>query len=263
MKNLILGAALITLSSCGGFNPFDPLGWFDDEDTGTPVRSLEEPVEDGEDLPTPAEAAHMEKPAGLVQFSSVGFYSRGKLWSHWRVEDNQFWTVRRSTIQQKMNYANFFLWEAMHEAAKSYFTKHPTAERLNIWDISHEFGGKRSGHVSHQNGTDFDTAYPLLDSRKPITLNNIDYEKSWSLAVSFVETGKVHRILTDRKIKLTLCEIANKAQTPESVKTRTLRALRPWKNHAKHFHIRFYCPKEDRLCVPQTEPPMGSGCDGL
>lgn len=256
MKYLIV-ICLVLFSGCG---PLKFLSDFDDEIAGTPIRPLEQPVPDHSELPTPAEAAKIEKPKGLYTFSSVGFYSRGKLWSYWKVEANQFWDVRQRTSEKKMNYANILLWEDMNKAATIYYILQPRANRLEIWDISPEFGGNRGGHVSHQNGLDVDVKLPLLTESKGSSFDNIDLYRAWDLAVAFVATGNINRIFTDKKYKDFFCARKRDLETAEPLRTETLRALRPWPNHDDHFHFRFKCPVGEKLCVDQTAVPEGDGC---
>jgi murein endopeptidase len=256
-KSLIVISLLAVAfaSGCGVLNTLNP--FLDDEEAGTPVRPLDEHAPGGEDLPTPAEATKMN-PEGNI-FSSIGFYSHGKLWSNWPVKDNEFWVVRPRTTANRMNFMSFYAWEPMHEAAIAYFTAEPDADRWTLWDMSWEFGGKKSGHISHQLGLDADLKLVYLDGA-PEKIDNLNYSKLWTLAVSFVGTGKVQRILTDAAIKKKLCAYSKTSDTPEPLRSEVLMRLRPWPGHTDHLHIRFYCDEIDKLCVPQTEPPKGSGC---
>lgn len=253
---LVVGASL--LSGCGFLKHLDP--FFDDEETGTPVRSLDQPVPGEGELPTPAEAAKIEKPDGMVQFSSVGFYSHGKIWSYWKVGDNNLWTVRPQTVERKRNFANFFLWQDMVKAAQLYYYIAPMSAKLVLWDISKEFGGFTGSHISHQMGLDVDVKLPTINDAKDINMSTVHFEHAWKLATAFVMTGNVNRIFTDPKYKKYFCAMKDKLPTIEPLKTETLRALRAWPNHGDHFHVRFRCYPEDKLCVDQVETPPGDGC---
>lgn len=254
---IVLSLLVVALvSGCGVLNALDP--FFDDEEAGTPVRSPDEPVPGHSELPTPAQAREMN-PEGKI-FSSIGFYSHGKLWANWPVQTNEYWIVRQRTNQNRMNYMSFYAWEPMHKAAKAYFEREPDAPLWILWDMSWEFGGKRSGHISHSNGLDSDIMLPYNSEDVEKTVDNVNIARVWNMSVSFVETKSVQRILTDAAIKKKLCAYSVSSGTPEPLRSETLRRLRPWPGHADHLHVRFYCDEIDKLCVPQTEPPKGSGC---
>jgi penicillin-insensitive murein endopeptidase len=240
---------------------------------GMPIRPLEWPVPGEPRLPTPAQALDMNglpgdsamsfsgaslfsaSVQGGVILSSVGFYSRGKIWSYEQLQTNDLWTVRNPSRA----FANYFIVEPMRQAARAYLQTEPSADLLRIWDISKEGGGVGAGHASHQLGLDADVEYPYIH---PITVKNlstIDYPKTWSLVKSFVATGKVQRMFVDTAIKRKLCEIA-KGDEDRLFAVNALRKLRYWPGHDNHIHFRFYCPPGDKLCVPQEEVGPGSNC---
>lgn len=255
MKYLI-ASCLFLLSGCGVISSLTD---FDDELTGIPVRDLNEPVPGRSDLPTPADARKIN-PEGIEIFSSIGFYSNGKIWSRWVVIPTVLWDVRASTIKNRFNYASFYLWYPFNDAVKTYYALEPSAEKIMIWDISKEFGGPSSNHISHELGLDVDVRYPLIDSSKRSDPGNVDKLKAWSMAMAFVSTGEIGRIFTFPELKAFFCK--NKTILPgdQTLKFKTLKSLRPWPNHTDHFHFRFKCADPDKLCVDQIPVAGGDGC---
>jgi penicillin-insensitive murein endopeptidase len=254
-----------------------------DEMVGTPIRLLEMPVPGEPRLPTPADALGMSGlpgeaaasslfssslytasafvPSGGVILSSVGFYSRGKIWSYEQLQTNDLWTVRNPARA----YANYFIVEPMKQGARAYLEAEPDADLLRIWDISKEGGGYGSGHASHQLGLDADIEYPYSIAVKrgaPKSMKTIDYFKTWSLVKSYVATGKVQRMFMANEIKRELCKLAVNDEDKLTA-INALKKLRYWPGHENHIHFRFYCPPGDKLCVPQVEVPPGSGCGAL
>lgn len=233
-----------TLAGCGKIGEF--LGMDDDEIVGVPVR------------PVPAEST--EEPAPYPPnrkiYSSVGFYSRGYLWSRDEVLQTDTWNVRARTIKQGHNFVSIYVTDTLRQAIQSYYKADPSAPIVELWDMSNSGGGLSAGHLSHRNGLDVDLRYTYVKDQlgEKRSLSTIDYDKLWSLVSAFHGTGKVARMFVDSKIKARLC--SEHKGDGDSV----LRLLRPYKNHDDHVHIRFYCPKEDSKCINQVEVPAGNGC---
>lgn len=151
----------------------------------------------------------------------------------------------------------------------------PDGERLHVADLSTRYGGESSRHASHQNGLDVDLGYfrkdhweadPDAESGvlpnfvvKGKVIDNFDTKRNWQIIKKFVKTKKVSRIFVDKAIKKHLCDYRSKNGFSRN-ETKVLRRLRPWPNHANHFHLRLKCPEGDSRCVAQNEPPEGSGC---
>jgi murein endopeptidase len=257
MNKMMLLLTALSLTGCGLVKQaFDP---FDDEEVGTPIRPLDEPVPGHSELPTPADARRID-PDGTSIFSSIGFYSNGKIWSRWEVTANELWDVRKSTLDNRMNFASFYLWEPFHKAVKAYYSVEPSASRLVVWDISREFGGDSYGHVSHEMGLDADVRYPLIDESLKSEPSNVDKLRAWSLLMSFVSTGEIGRVFTYPELKAFYCRNKSKLPGSDQQKSEALRVLRPWPNHTNHFHFRFKCALPDKLCVDQVAVPKGDGC---
>ncbi|OCH21473.1 penicillin-insensitive murein endopeptidase [Aliivibrio sp. 1S128] len=145
-------------------------------------------------------------------------------------------------------------------------------KQLLIADMSLPQGGRFShGHSSHQTGLDVDIWLRLLttpltkkDLKKPYSISLVDKptttikEQYWQpehfeLIKMAAKDERVARIFVNSAIKEKLCE-------EESKNTEWLRKVRPWWGHSAHMHVRLNCPKEDKNCINQAEPPEGDGC---
>jgi penicillin-insensitive murein endopeptidase len=192
-------------------------------------------------------------PVNRVIYSSVGFYSRGYLWARDEIIPNAYYDVRDTTIKNCHNYVSIYVTDLIRQVSQSYY-RATGGERLLLWDMSNQFGGRSAGHVSHQNGNDVDVEYSYLSDVKSV--KNIDYDKLWILVQSAVDTRQIRRMFVDRRIKDKLCA----KYSLNGNATEYLRRLRPYPNHDNHIHLRFKCQKGELKCIDQVEVPEGSGC---
>jgi penicillin-insensitive murein endopeptidase len=169
-------------------------------------------------------------------------------------------------------------------AIKSFHAKFPAGERVQIGDLAAEHGGQISSvHLSHQNGLDADIAYLQADhiERNPNGLgpngfgesfvregevtSNFDLKRNWFLLKEIIARGNVTRIFVDPAIKSAFCDQSTRIdpKATSAIRTETLRRIRPYDDHADHFHMRIACPKNSPKCLSQDEPPAGAGCDDV
>jgi penicillin-insensitive murein endopeptidase len=148
-----------------------------------------------------------------------------------------------------------------------------------VGDLSNSGGGQASGHASHQNGLDSDIVYlrrnhyvqseksdvwdeDFVSGVKPTI--NFYTERNFSLFKYLISHAPIERIFIDSSLKKALCQYALKKGWQDDAQTiETLRRLRPENLHRTHFHLRISCPASDHECTPQSEVPVGSGCDDL
>jgi penicillin-insensitive murein DD-endopeptidase len=204
----------------------------------------------------------------------VGYYTKGKLSQATSMQRDGKGFVHLFHARNRF-WGSQGLIELSEQASAEIAHLFPGGERLQIGDLSAEFGDFISGHKSHQNGLDADFAYFRLDHHEqdPNDLggfeesfvvngklsNNFDLERNWTLIKLMASTGRINRIFVDQVIKLALCRYALEVGDAP-MHTETLRRLRPATNHADHLHVRLTCPVTSPKCKSQEEPPKGSGC---
>lgn len=166
-----------------------------------------------------------------------------------------------------------------HPEGFSFLTRLGEAARAAGWpgvmvgDVSQPRGGPMvDGHSSHQVGLDLDIflkpapAGGMSDAAREgagsvsvVAADRRSVTADWTpvhLAVirAAAEDPAVARIFVNAAIKAELCR---SAPAPRE----WLRKVRPWWGHDAHFHVRLECPEGARLCLNQSPPPPGDGCD--
>jgi hypothetical protein len=88
---------------------------------------------------------------------------------------------------------------------------------------------------------------------------SLDAEKSWAYLEALLETGAVQYVFVDYRLQKYLRQAAKDMgwpdseldiifQYPQGRKTRA-GIIRHSSGHDDHFHVRFTCPKDHRLCT--------------
>jgi murein endopeptidase len=244
MRNWLL-VFCIMMSGCGVVKDIKDI--FDPSDEDEMTGQAASPVPMDRELETPASPDPY--PPNRKIYSSVGFYSRGYLWSRDEVVSNSLYTVSAKTIRRQANYVSIYASDILRQAVESYRRNTPGAPAPVLWDMSGPMGGALGGHLSHRIGLDIDVEY---EYQGPKDIRNIDYNMLWGAVSAWVSTGQVRRIFVDERIKRKLCAL----HSDEEV----LRRLRPYVNHDDHFHVRLKCQRGDDKCIDQMEVPHGSGC---
>jgi murein endopeptidase len=143
---------------------------------------------------------------------------------------------------------------------------------IKIGDLSQKSGGKLrpSRHVSHQNGTDVDIAYPLTKKKSlgfyPLVSKgqvsaDLNVADTWELLQFAFKSTLVDRIFVDQSIKNLLCAHVKKTNAYNDEAQESLRRIRHSPGHHTHFHLRIRCTKEQPRCRTLSAPPAGSGCN--
>lgn len=249
--------AVASLMSCGNGGGPNPSSFAVTEDPGTDMS-----LDSANDLSRP-----------------VGFYTNGSLTNAVKLPNESVSFVKIFRLRDRA-YGTRTLIATIVNGANAFRRLFPTGDRLQVGDIGKEFGGSASGHESHQNGLDADFGYLQSNAaeRNPDSSGpngfaevfvsgdrvtpNFDTTRNWFLLKSLVLRGNVGRIFVDPVIKNTFCSFAKTLDPSESsaVRAEILRRLRPYPNHGDHFHMRVNCPANAARCIPQEEPPAGSGC---
>ncbi len=213
---------------------------------------------------------------------AVGFYAKGSIISAVYLPFESPAHLKIFRLRHR-SWGTKTLINTIVTAAASFRKQFPFGDRVQIGDMSSRDGGPLARHSSHQNGLDADVAYLQMNfvERNPDVYGNagfaesfvvggkvttnFDIKRNWYLLKEVVLQKNVGRIFVDPKIKQTFCEL-NKVIDPKAdlvIRTAVLRRLRPYPNHADHFHMRIDCPLRDGRCQAQEEPPAGSGCSSI
>ena len=182
-------------------------------------------------------------------------------------------------------YGTWQLVQLIERAALRVSQRVPGA-RLALGELSRQQGGRIPGHRSHRNGRDVDIGFYMLDeSGQPAALPTFvplrrngrgryaghnyrfDDARNWTLLSKLLDDDDAHvqyvfvaRALSDR-----LLAHAKANGAPPSLIERARAVMfepRHGNPHQSHFHVRIYCPKEDRPYC-QDRPPYFAWYRGL
>ena len=154
-----------------------------------------------------------------------------------------------------------------HAAAK--VRRSHRGSTLGVADLSVRRGGRIDHHGSHQNGRDVDLLFYLRDraghpvtnvefipidrngnSTDPPLAFRFDLRRNWSLVEALLTSkmAQVQWIFVSKNIKRLLLKHAEEIGASPRVRRQAAQALRQPgnKGHPDHFHVRIYCPKDDR-----------------
>lgn len=129
-----------------------------------------------------------------------------------------------------------------------------------IGDISLPSGGPISPHVSHQSGRDIDIRLLLVEGldRKtvPVDASSVDWDATWTMVHSFLETGAVKVLFLDFRRQALLHAAALRAGVHPNVARRWFQwpqaggpgLIRHEAGHRAHVHIRLGCGHAEPSC---------------
>ncbi len=141
---------------------------------------------------------------------------------------------------------------------------YPNSAPVVIGDLSLPGGGPLSPHKSHRSGRDVDIGFYARDNLRLRTFGDldpakIDFEKSLSLLVNLVATGRVQFIFINYSLQPYFIEAAKSIgydaaqieylfQYPRGKKA-DAGIIRHSDGHFRHAHVRFVCSPGDAGCV--------------
>lgn len=144
--------------------------------------------------------------------------------------------------------------------------------RLSIGELSGPRGGRIVGHNSHRNGRDIDIGFYMIDDdtgaqATPPTFVPIfrksglvyyaggryhfDDARNWTLLSKLIDDddARVQYVFVLGSLQRRLLAYAEKIGAPAALITRARAVLlepTEGNRHQSHFHVRIYCPAEDR-----------------
>lgn len=131
---------------------------------------------------------------------------------------------------------------------------------LILSDMSRRRGGRYAPHDSHQSGRDVDIWLPCNEKcepgKPPAAANQIDWDATWGLVKSLIQTGQVQYIFLTRSRQKFLYRAAKRdgldrvalgdlIQYPRRAQSAIVRHA---SGHHKHIHVRFHCSTDERNC---------------
>jgi penicillin-insensitive murein endopeptidase len=209
--------------------------------------------------------------------ASIGFAFRGRLRRAARLEESSLIRYAGEYRAGGNFYGTTELVTLIERAAAHVARRLPGA-RLSVGELSRQNGGAIAGHRSHQNGRDVDIAFYMRDAAgrpyDPFAFANFDRyghglppneslsfddERNWELVARLVADAdaRVQYIFVADTLKQRLLRTARRRRAPARVIQRAeVVMVQPAHGHPhrNHFHVRIYCPPDDRPACEDREP---------
>jgi len=191
-------------------------------------------------------------------------------------------------LPQAASGANFYgtaeLVGMLERAARGVASRWPGVP-LTVGELSSAGGGRISGHNSHRNGRDADLAFFMRnDAGRPDTFwrfvtfaghgaavrprrFKFDDARNWALVAGMLRDpiARVQYVFVSQPIRTRLLmEARRRGESDEFLRIAAAAMVEPQKGHkhANHFHVRIYCPPDDRPeCLDSA--PYGPWFDGV
>ena len=232
-------------------------------------------------LTSSAVAARGPAPTGSAS-RSIGVPDRGRLRRGVPLNTGDHLYIR--TSRRSANHGTAEL-VSMIERAAAHVHGAQGGARLVVGDLSRESGGHLSPHRSHRSGRDADVGFFLTgadgESVEPphfITLRRngcgtlrevrycFDAPRNWAFVARMVQdpAASVQYLMVAPDIRARLIAEGERQGADAALIERVRTATEPHRgsaSHRSHFHVRIYCPLDDR---PQCndEPPFHDWYEG-
>ncbi len=193
-------------------------------------------------------------PAGGL---SVGTPQRGALTNAVQLPPRPHLYTRRHPGR---SYGSTHTIRTIQTALSSLRKEHGVSSEVMVGDLSALSGGPLSPHVSHQSGRDIDIRLLLAEgtSREtvPVSPSQVDWDATWRLVQSFLETGQVSVIFLDFNRQAHLHAAALRGGVHETVARRWFQwpvrggrgMIRHEDGHRAHVHVRLQCGEAEPDC---------------
>lgn len=197
-------------------------------------------------------------PYPIVEVSSrsksVGRPGRGRIRHSVRLPANDALYRRRDASH---SYASAHMIMILQRAIAAFRKDSGYGGEVVFNDLSRRRGGRLSPHNSHQSGRDADIRLLLVPGteRKNGT-GTVDWDATWALMHSFIETGHVQYIFLSRSRQRLLRRAAVRAGVDPATLEKQLQypgrarraTIRHAPGHDRHFHLRVDCGKNEKRC---------------
>lgn len=212
----------------------------------------------------------------IFSSEAVGYYSKGSIKNSLDYQRETPFVHKLFKARNRL-YSTEEMFRVMVDMENFLRTLPGEKETIQLGDLSHQSGGKATGHGSHQNGLDADFVYLTVNQKlqstsatyweeefvvgKKLTAN-FDLQRNIKLFEFLSNQTPTARIFVDEVVKKEICSYLTKTGERSLPSMQVmLQKLRVEDLHKTHYHLRLYCPAGDVNCTPQSEPPKGDGCD--
>lgn len=213
---------------------------------------------------------------------SIGVPDRGRLRDGVRLEETEDLFVRHSRRNAQFGTAELV---GLITRAAAAVTRAAPGPKLVVGDLSARRGGRLRPHRSHRSGRDADIGFYLFDgegnSTQPPHFVNLrrngcgdirddrycfDGPRNFALLSALVQdpVANIQYILIAPDIRRRVLEEGERQGAPDALMERIRVVTEPHSgshSHRSHFHVRIYCPEDDRpQCI--DEPPYHDWYEG-
>lgn len=220
--------------------------------SGHQITIWVEPNVTPEPLPT-ADLEVKPVPQGAV---SVGYPDSGRLIRGVKIPDNpELYTIRNPDHAFGSTHAI----SVLQQSILQFRVRTGFEQPVLLWDMSQKRGGRFGPHRSHRSGRDIDIGLPLRPDYVPGVSplkSAVDWEATWHLVRSFIETGEVRYVFLSRPQQAGLYRAAKACgATAEELdrivqypRTEKVGIVRHSPGHTGHLHVRFTCGADETDC---------------
>lgn len=215
---------------------------------------------------------------------SVGTPGRGRLRHAERLSASS--DVRLTSNRRRARYGTAELVGLVERSAAVVVSQAPGAALL-VGDLSRRRGGRIHPHVSHRSGRDVDLGFFLVDREgTPAAYEQFvplrrwsgcgrgrdgrrvcfDPVRNWALVAALMQDplAQVQYIFVARDLRRKLLREGERQGASPELMSRVQTATRPHADsasHRSHFHVRIYCPEDDRPGC-RDQPPLHAWYQG-
>ena len=217
----------------------------------------------------PSESEISLRPKPSLRSRSVGYPWEGQLLRGLRVRQSRYIRYVPEYVPAGRFYGTWQLTQLVERAARRVAARVPGA-RMSLGELSSRKGGDIDGHNSHESGRDADIGFFMtradgrpagsstfvqFDARgrglAPHGGLRFDDRRNWELVAKLVHDrdARVQYIFVARVLKHRLLREAQRRGASAEIVSRASSVLvepAHGNPHRSHFHVRIYCPPEDR-----------------
>ncbi len=211
---------------------------------------------------------------GRTKSIAVGRATRGLLRHAVALDESPSLFVKPSSADHR--YGTYEVVAALHAVADAVAGAFP-GSRMTVGDLSRRGGGRIRPHRSHRRGLDADVGFFLADSAGAALFSRafvrmdasgldtagsgtrFDVARNWALVVALLEQShaRVQYMIVARPLEELLLRYAESIEAPAQRRADAELALYQSSRgarHDNHFHVRFYCPIDDRPACVDAPP---------